>query len=65
MGVHDLTFLFEEDSTFCNDYRYVPINVALALFVRKGNGDVGVFDADFHWNTEYADGSLYCFEKTC
>ena len=46
-GVHQLTFLFEKNSTFCNNYWYITIYVAFALFVRERNGNICVFDADF------------------
>ena len=65
MDVHYLTFLFEKDATFCDDYWYITIYVTLIVFVRERNGNICVFDADLQRNTKYADRSLYCIEKAC
>ena len=35
MGIHHLTFLFEKDATFCDDYWYITIYIALIVFVRE------------------------------
>lgn len=65
VGVYDLTFLFEKDSTFRNNYWDIPIYVTFSLFVCKRDGDICIFDTDFQRNAEYTDRSVYCIDKTC
>lgn len=46
------TFFFEKYATLGHDYRHVSINEAFAMFVGKGDGHIGIFDADIEWDAE-------------
>lgn len=49
-----LAFFFEKNATFGNDNGYVAVNVALAIFVNQGDGDVCVSNALSQRNTKDA-----------
>ena len=59
------TFLFEEDPTLRDNYRYISIYIAFSLFIREGYSDIRILDAVFQWNAEYANRSLYCIDEIC
>lgn len=62
------TFFFQEDAAFCNHDRNVAVNVALALIVKEGNGNVGVTDRGVQRDAKNARCCCcvhvsHCFER--
>lgn len=54
------TLLFQKHSAFCNHYRDIAVNVALAVVVDERNGDICVNDALSQWYAEDALWFRFC-----
>lgn len=60
-GVLYHTSFFQKHAALGHDNGHVAVDIALAMFVEKGYGDIGIRYANNKWHTKDAAGFLGLF----